>query len=262
MPPAGSLPPRTHHTQLMADATKPPQSKPKAFTPIVFDAAKAKAKPKAVDAKVGGHAVAPAAEHGRRSRLLRRACCGLAAVAALAAAVVLVLSLTVLKVRDPTLSMESVEVKRFNVSFDAAAAARPLRMNVTLVGRIVIRNPNYESMRFGASATEVYVDGVPGFVGVGRAPPGEVPARGASAVAAGLDVLVDRVGPAVVGEVLFGGGVVRLSSRTAVDGRISVLGGLYGRRTVRVAMRCRVALRVSAEVAVAGHPACVADFGR
>ncbi|KAL6848740.1 hypothetical protein ACP4OV_021323 [Aristida adscensionis] len=240
----------------MADA-KP--LKPKASTPLVLDVAKAKAKAKA--AAAADHAPAQPDEHGSESRLPRRACYGLAVVAALAAAVVLALSLTVLKVRDPTLSMESVTVKRFNVYLDAGAA-RPLRINVTLEGSIVIRNPNYESMRFGASATEIFVDGVPECVGVGRAPPGEVPARGASAVTAGVDVLVDRVGPAVVGEVLFGGGVVRLASRTAVDGRVSLLGGLYGRRTVRVAMRCRVELRVSAQVVVAGNPACVADFGR
>jgi hypothetical protein len=249
----------------MADA-KP--SKPKgstASTPFAFaDPAKAKAKAKAkvVDASAGE---AGADAHGGtspgRGRWLRWACCGLAFVAALAAVVMLVLSLTVLKVRDPTLSMDSVSVRWFNVDFDARAA-RPLRINVTLEGSIVIRNANYASMRFGASDTEIFVDGVAGPVGVGRAPPGEVPARGASRVTAGLDVFVDRVGPAVVGEVLFGSGEVRLASHTAVDGRVSVLGGLYGRRTVRVAMRCRVVLRVSAAVVVAGNPACVADFGR
>ena len=246
----------------MADA-KP--SKPKGSAPSAFaDAAKAKAKakPKAVDASAGkaedgGHgAAAPG-----RGRWLRWACCGLAVLGALAAVVMLALSLTVLKVRDPTLSMESVAVRWFSVRLDARAA-RSLRINVTLAGSIVIRNPNYESLRFGASDTEIFVDGVAGPVGLGRAPPGEVPARGASRVTVDLDVFVDRVGPAVVGEVLFGRGEVRLASSTAVDGRVSVLGGLYGRRTVRVAMRCRVSLRVSAAVVVAGSPACVADFGR
>jgi len=246
----------------MADA-KP--SKPKGSTPSAFaDAAKAKAKPKAVDASAGkaedgGHGAAPPG----RGRWLRWACCGLAVLGALAEVVMLALSLTVLKVRDPTLSMESLAVRWSSVRFDARAA-RPLRINVnvTLAGSIAIRNPNYESLRFGASDTEIFVDGVAGPVGVGRAPPGEVPARGASRVTVDLDVFVDRVGPAVVGEVLFGRGEVRLASSTAVDGRVSVLGGLYGRRTVRVAMRCRVALRVSAAVVVAGSPACVADFGR
>ena len=248
----------------MADA-KP--SKPKGSAPSAFaDAAKAKAKakPKAVDASAGkaedgGHgAAAPG-----RGRWLRWACCGLAVLGALAAVVMLALSLTVLKVRDPTLSMESLAVRWSSVRFDARAA-RPLRINVnvTLAGSIAIRNPNYESLRFGASDTEIFVNGVAGPVGLGRAPPGEVPARGASRVTVDLDVFVDRVGPAVVGEVLFGRGEVRLASRTAVDGRVSVLGGLYGRRTVRVAMRCRVSLRVSAAVVVAGSPACVADFGR
>ncbi|CAN6327114.1 unnamed protein product [Urochloa humidicola] len=248
----------------MADA-KP--SKPKASVPFAFpDAAKAKgAKAKAVDdsADEAAHgATSPGAEHGRR--WLRWACYGLAATVAVAAVVMLALSLTVLKVRDPTLSMDSVSVRWFSVRFDARRASRPLlRINVTLAGAIVIRNPNYESMRFGASDTEIFVDGVDGPVGVGRAPPGEVPARGASRVTADVDVFVDRVGPSVVGEVLFGSGEVGLASRTAVDGRISVLGGLYGRRTVRVAMRCRVALRVSAAAVVAtGNPACVADFGR
>ncbi|KAF8726828.1 hypothetical protein HU200_019308 [Digitaria exilis] len=243
----------------MADA-KP--SKPKSSTPFAFpDPSKTKAKAKSVDPRDDGHVPTPPPGRGRR--WLRWACCGLAATGAVAALVMLALSLTVLKVRDPTLTMESATVRWFSVHFDAKAA-RPLRINVTLAGSLVVRNPNYESMRFGASDTEIFVDGVGdgGPVGVGRAPPGEVAARGASRVTVGLDVFVDRVGPAVVGEVLFGSGEVRLATRTAVDGRVSVLGGLYGRRTVRVAMRCRVVLRVSPAVVVAGNPACVADFGR
>lgn len=224
------------------------------------DLAKAKATNKARIKAVSDDAETPLAEKNC-SRLVRWTCCALAVMGAAAALVMLVLSVTILKVRDPTLSMESVKVKWFNVHFDARSP-RPLRINVTLAGTIVIANPNYESMRFGASATEIFIDGVPGYVGVGRAPPGEVSARASSRVTADLDVFVDRVGPAVVGEVLFGSGEVSLASRTAVDGRISVLGGLYGRRTVRVAMRCRVALRVSAAVVVAGSPSCVADFAR
>ncbi|GJN15339.1 hypothetical protein PR202_gb02241 [Eleusine coracana subsp. coracana] len=223
--------------------------------------AKAKAGYGSIETGHGGAPPPAESEKKRCSRLVRwrTCCCVVAMVGAAAALVMLVLSLTILKVRDPTLFMESVTVKWFNVHLDAA---KSLRINVTLAGTIAIRNPNYESMRFGPSATRIFVDGVPGYVGVGRAPPGEVPARGESRVAADLDVFVDRVGPAVVGEVLFGSGEVRLASRTAVDGRISVLGGLYGRRTVRVAMRCRVALRVSADVVVAGSPSCVADFAR
>lgn len=232
---------------------------------MVSDLAKAKAKAK-IKAKAVRDASdveappAPAEKKGHHS-LVRWTCCVVAVVGAVAALVMLVLSLTVLKVRDPTLSMESVKVKWFNVHFDAKSP-RPLRINVTLAGTIVIGNPNYESMRFGASDTQIFIDGVPEYVGVGRAPPGEVSARATSRVTADLDVFVDRVGSAVVGEVLFGSGEVSLASHTAVDGRISVLGGLYGRRTVRVAMRCRVVLRVSAAVVIAGSPSCVADFAR
>jgi hypothetical protein len=247
----------------MADA------KPKNPTPFVLDVAKEKgkaAKPKATTNNVAAATTTTPAAHGhrgRRCRSLRCAwACACACLAVVAAALaLLVLSLTVLRVRDPTLSMESVRVKWFHVRFDARTA-RPLRINVTLVGHIVVANPNYASMRFGASATEIFVDGVPGCVGVGRAPPGEVPARAATRVSPDLDVFVDRVAPAVVAEVLFGTGRVRLASRTAVDGRVSVLGGLYGRRTVRVAMQCAVELRVSEAVVVAGTPSCVADFGR
>ncbi|CAD6271044.1 unnamed protein product [Miscanthus lutarioriparius] len=259
----------------MADAANPLTKPTKASAPfVVFDAASANkaAKPKAGGCKAhdGDADDAPTpSSHGRRRRRrwLRWACCGAAVAGALTAAAVLALSLTVLRVRDPMLSMESVAVRRFSVRLEAAHPARPLRINLTLSGDIVIRNPNYESMRFGASATEIFVDvdgaAEPTPVGVGRAPPGEVPARGASRVAADVDVLVDRVSPAVVAQVLFGDGEVRFDTRTTVDGRLSLLGGLYGRRTVRVAMRCRVALRVSAAaVAVAGSPACVADFGR
>ncbi|XP_040380437.1 uncharacterized protein LOC121054520 [Oryza brachyantha] len=253
----------THSQQQSAMAEGEP-NKPKAKdVGVVFDAAakvKAESKARAIEGGDAGDAES-ASPAGHGGRLLRRVCCGLGAVAAVAAAVMLALSVTVLRVRDPTLSMDSVTVDRFSVRLGAGAASRPLHINVTLVAAIVIRNPNYESMRFGASATEFYVDGVPECVGLGSAPPGEVAARGTSRVRVGMDVFVDRVGPAVVGEVLFGGGEVGLSSHTAVDGRVSVLGGLYGRRAVRVAMRCRVLLRVSSTaVAAAGSPSCVADF--
>ena len=237
--------------------TKP--SKKVSEPTVFYDAAaktKTKTKGKAVsDADVEDvHAAKPPAEHGHSSRLLWRACCVLAVFIAVTAVTILVLSLTVLKVRDPDITMDSVAVERFHVNFGL-----PLRINATLSAAIVIRNPNYASMRFGASTTEIFLDGVPSRVGLGSAPPGEASARGASTVRAGMDVFLDRVAPAVVEEVLFGRGEVRLASHTKVDGRVSVLGGLYGRRTVRVAMRCRVVLHVSAVVVVAGSPSCVAD---
>ncbi|KAJ1264281.1 hypothetical protein BS78_09G251200 [Paspalum vaginatum] len=234
---------RVVRAQQLTHAAPAPRPRPRP-QPTMADAKPMTKKPQA--GKAHGDALTPPAEQAqpRPRRALRWACLGLAVAGAVAAAVMLALSLTVLKVRDPTLAMESVSVRWYSVRLDA----RGLRVNVTLAAALAVRNPNYESMRFGASATEIFVDGVP--------------ARGASRVAADVDVLVDRVGPAVVGEVLFGGGDVRLDTRTAVDGRVSLLGGLYGRRTVRVAMRCRVALHVSAAVVVAGSPACVADFGR
>ncbi|CAM0953522.1 unnamed protein product [Alopecurus aequalis] len=244
----------------MADDTPKKPSKKVSEPAVFYDAAaKIKTKAKAVsDADVeDGHAAKPAAEQAHRSRLLRRTCCVLAALTAVTAVTILTISLTVLKVRDPDITMDSVAVERFHVNFGV-----PLRINATLSAAIVIRNPNYESMRFGASTTEIFLDGVPSRVGLGSAPPGEASARGASTVRAGMDVFLDRVAPAVVGEVLFGRGEVRLTSRTTVDGRISVLGGLYGRRTVRVAMRCRVVLHVSAVVVVAGSPSCVMEFER
>lgn len=150
----------------MADATPTKPSKKGSSEPAVHcDGAKAKAKSKAVvhaDAEDGhaGDATSPAPAH--RPRLLRCACCGLAALAALAAVVILVLSLTVLKVRDPDLTMDSVTVERFRVGFaDVPDGRPPLRINATLAAWIVIRNPNYASMRFGASTTEIFLDGVP-----------------------------------------------------------------------------------------------------
>uniref|UniRef100_A0A0E0L692 Late embryogenesis abundant protein LEA-2 subgroup domain-containing protein n=1 Tax=Oryza punctata TaxID=4537 RepID=A0A0E0L692_ORYPU len=160
----------------MAEA-EPKKPKAEDHVDVVSDAAKvkakAKAKAKAIDGDADVEIAKPAEQDGHGGRLLRRACCVLGVVAAVAAMVMLVLSLTVLKVRDPTLSMDSVTVERFHVGF-GTEASRPLRINVTLVAGIVIKNPNYESMRFAASTTEFYVDGVPEYVGLGSAPPGEV----------------------------------------------------------------------------------------
>jgi hypothetical protein len=122
-------------------------------------------------------------------------CCGCCATTVvLLGIVVLVLALTVFKVKDPVLTMNSVTLE--GVDGDLGTEERhPVSVNATLSADISIKNPNVASFRFARSETDFYYAGET--VGVAYAPDGEVGADRTVRMNVTLDVLADRITPRI-----------------------------------------------------------------
>ncbi|XP_074575971.1 uncharacterized protein LOC141832367 [Curcuma longa] len=172
----------------------------------------------------------------RGRRFLLRCFFCFAAAVAVAGLVVLILSLTLLRVKNPALSMTSLSIDRIDLGL------QPLSLNATLDAGIAIRNPNMASFRFGNSTTYFYYGGER--VGVAYAAAGRVPARRSATVAMRVDVLVDRVATRLdLAADFLAGADVRLASRTGIPGRMNVM-GLY-KRDLEMELNCSILMVIS-----------------
>lgn len=172
----------------------------------------------------------------RGHRLLLRCFLCFAVSVAVAGLVVLILSLTLLRAKNPALSMTSLSISRIHVDL------LPLSVNATLDAGIAIRNPNLASFRFGNSTTDFYYRGER--VGVAYAGEGRVRARRSATVAVRVDVLVDRVATRLnLGAVLLGGEELRLTSSTGIPGRMNVMG--LHKRDLQMELNCSILMVIS-----------------
>uniref|UniRef100_A0A1D1Z7T9 Uncharacterized protein yyzM n=1 Tax=Anthurium amnicola TaxID=1678845 RepID=A0A1D1Z7T9_9ARAE len=200
-------------------------------------------------------AVADASKHGgdvevgrpkpskRRRRAVRCcACCGVTVV--VLGIVILVLALTVFKVKDPVMTMNSLTLAGINAGV-GSRIDRLLQLNATVVADISIKNPNAASFRFHNSTTEFYYQGET--VGVAYAPSGTARARRTVRMNVTVDVFADRVAavananPGVTVGVLMGDAVsLNLSTYTGLSGRVNVW-GIY-KRNLDIRMNCTMTL--------------------
>lgn len=169
------------------------------------------------------------------------ACCG--ATVVVLGLVVLILALTVFKVKDPVMTMNSVAVEGVDVGL--GEQNRPLSINATVTADLSIKNPNAASFRFRNSTTEFYFQGQT--VGLAYAPSGTAKAHRTVRMNVTVDVFADRVMaaaaayPNVTLGALLGNVVsIDLRSYTAVSGRVSVW-GIY-KRNLDVRMNCTMTL--------------------
>ncbi|URE39297.1 harpin-induced protein 1 domain containing protein [Musa troglodytarum] len=181
------------------------------------------------------------------ARRLRKRRCALfcflcwAASAVMVGVVVLVLSFTLFKVKDPTLTMNSLVIERIDLDF-GTDRSRPLSINATLDADISIENPNMASFRFGNCTTDFYYSGET--VGVAYAPFGKVPAHRTVRLGVRVDVFVDRVATQLnLTMGILTGNQLRLRSYTDIRGRVSVL-GVY-KRDIELMLNCSIAMEVS-----------------
>ncbi|PKA63380.1 hypothetical protein AXF42_Ash005275 [Apostasia shenzhenica] len=183
--------------------------------------------------------------------------CGLcAAVLLFLGVVAIILSFTVFLVHDPTLSMNAVYVHRLGISGDGTPL-RPLSSNATMVADISVRNRNAGALRFGESLTKFTLEGKD--VGSWMSPGARVPARETVKMNVTGSVAADRVVLPDSAAVLVRAGILRVTSRTAVVGRVDVLGMF--KRNVGVSMVCTLSLSAASRTATfAGGRDCVTDL--
>ncbi|XP_047085031.1 uncharacterized protein LOC124696343 [Lolium rigidum] len=181
-----------------------------------------------------------AIRHRRRRRCLLGT---LAALLALAV-VLLVLFLTVLRVRDPTIRLVSTELTGVAPRF-ALLPAPSLRLNVTLILTVSVHNPNMASFAYadGGHADLSYRGAHVGDAQIG---PGAVPSRGDAEARLALTLQADRFLAAGDARQLaedMEGGALPLDATTRVPGTV-VLFGLFHRRAVAYS-ECRFAFAVA-----------------
>nr|XP_010924768.1 uncharacterized protein LOC105047520 [Elaeis guineensis] len=188
----------------------------------------------------------------RRCVLWCCGCCGLTVV--VLGIVILILSLTVFKVKDPTLTMNSITLSGINTGL--STGSDPVSLNATLTADISIKNPNVASFKFDNSTTEFYYHAAT--VGVAYAPDGKVSAHRTVRMNVTVDVLIDQVVMRTNRTLsLITGTELNLTSHTDLNGRVNVL-GIY-KRDIYVMMKCSMSLEVSAFSQQITNTACQAN---
>ncbi|PKA65373.1 hypothetical protein AXF42_Ash005707 [Apostasia shenzhenica] len=169
----------------------------------------------------------------RRRMLWCCGCCGAATV--LIGVVILVLALTVFRIRDPELTMNHLHLDHLFVPGLGSLQNPTVSVNATLTADVSIKNPNVASFRFGNATTEFFYIGE--LVGVAYSPDGHVKPWRTARMNVTVDVLADRVvlDTNATSTFVFAG-EVNMSSYTDIAGRVNVL-GVY-KRNLEVELNC------------------------
>ncbi|RLN16803.1 hypothetical protein C2845_PM02G09190 [Panicum miliaceum] len=164
--------------------------------------------------------------HRRRRR--RRCCCVCLLVslgaAALLGVTLLVLFLTVLRVRDPTTRLVSSRVIGF-------APGPDLQFNLTMLLTVDVHNPNRASFSYESGSADLWYRGVR--VGVAGVDPGRIPSRGDGTMELEMTVLSGSFGAELAQLVRdMEAGAVPLDASARVPGKVGLLGGVLKLRAV------------------------------
>ncbi|KAL6851757.1 hypothetical protein ACP4OV_020321 [Aristida adscensionis] len=174
-------------------------------------------------------------------------CCGGCCVTTVVVVglLVLVLALTVFKVKEPRLGINAVWLTAVSAG-PGSGIASPVAANATLVADLSIKNPNVASFRFSQSETDVYHRGQT--VSVAYAPAGRVGADRTARMNVTLDLLGDRLARATNGTGLLFGQDFDLDTYTEINGTVKVL-GIY-KRDVEIRMNCSMVIHIGGVVGV------------
>lgn len=184
----------------------------------------------------------PQHRHGRRRRFI--VCISFVVlVLLLLAAGATIAVLAVLHPRDPTTELLSANATG-TVPRVVMLPTISIKLNVTFLLVVRVRNPNPAAFRHGEATTLLLYRGAP--VGDAVVPAGTVPSRGSTDLRLNMTVQADRVVAAaglggLVGDVL--AGEMEFEARTDVRGRVTFLGFL--RRSAEARSVCRVVIGVA-----------------
>ncbi|KAK1275743.1 hypothetical protein QJS04_geneDACA011854 [Acorus gramineus] len=153
--------------------------------------------------------------------------------------VILVLGLTVFKIKDPELTVNSITVTGLSVG--TVTFNRPVSVNATLTTQVSVKNPNHASFKFGKSTSSFYYQG--DNIGVAYAPSGKASAERTLRMNVTVDVLIDEAASnsQLSQDVLKGS--VDLTSYTEMGGRVSVLGIV--KKHVDIGLNCSMTMDLS-----------------
>uniref|UniRef100_J3M926 Late embryogenesis abundant protein LEA-2 subgroup domain-containing protein n=1 Tax=Oryza brachyantha TaxID=4533 RepID=J3M926_ORYBR len=179
-------------------------------------------------------------------RKRRRAlwCCGCCVTTLVVVGLaILVLALTVFRVKDPRTTMNGVWVTAISTGPGSGGpgVGSTVATNATLTADISVKNPNIASLRFSRSETDVYYKGKT--VSVAYVPAGEVGADRTVRMNVTIDLLADRLASVLNGTGLILGQEYDLSTYTDMKARVNVLGII--KKNLEIRMNCSIILDVS-----------------
>jgi hypothetical protein len=194
-----------------------------------------------------------------RKRQCVLCCCGCCVLTVVILGfIILILALTVFKVKDPRFTMNSVYLTALGTGA-GTGLADPVAVNATFTADVSIKNPNIASFHFSQSATEVYYREQT--ISVAYMPEGRLGARRTARMNMTVDILGDRLARMlnVTGLVL--GQEYDLTTYTEMNGTAKVL-GIY-KKELEIRMNCSMTLEVGGAAGAlgSGTPAGVQSKG-
>ncbi|KAJ3695165.1 hypothetical protein LUZ60_000542 [Juncus effusus] len=171
----------------------------------------------------------------------RHVCCivCLASISIFAGTLILILSLTIFKLKDPSLIMNQINITHFDMTL--VKNNHPISANLSLITNISLRNPNIASFKFDNSTTEFYYKEK--MIGVAYAPYGKVRAYKTTEINVMMDLLMDRILEDFPSINVLREKDVNLTSFTDIKGRVNLL-GVY-KREIHLVMNCVIIIGFS-----------------
>ncbi|CAN6346102.1 unnamed protein product [Urochloa humidicola] len=177
----------------------------------------------------------------RKRRRCVLCCCGCCVTTAvIVGVIVLVLALTVFKVKDPRLTMNNVWLTAISSGPGSGGIASPVATNATIVADVSIKNPNAAAFKFSRSETDVYYKGQT--VSVAYAPAGTARAHRTLRMNVTVDLLADRLTRVMNGTGLVFGQEYDIDTYTEINGRVNVLGIV--KKHVGIKLNCSIVIEV------------------
>jgi hypothetical protein len=197
--------------------------------------------PESHDAEAAEETSTATATRWRSAQYLRKRrcvlCCGGCCVTTVVVigVLILVLALTVFKIKDPRLNINKVWLTDISVA-TGSGVANPVSFNATLLADLSIKNPNAAAMKFAQSETDVSYKGQT--VSVAYAPAGSVGADRTTRLNVTLDLLGDQLARAANSTGLLFGQEYDIDTYTALSGRVKVLGIV--KKHVDIRLNCTI----------------------
>jgi hypothetical protein len=176
----------------------------------------------------------------RKRRRCVLCCCGCCVTTVVVIGVIiLVLALTVFKVKEPRMTMNNVWLTAISAGPGSGIAA-PVAANATFTADVSIKNSNAAAFRFSRTETDVYHAGQT--VSVAYAPAGRVGADRTLRMNVTVDLLADRLARAMNGTGLVYGQEYDLDTYTDINGTVNVLGII--KKDIEIKLNCSVIIQV------------------
>jgi len=182
-------------------------------------------------------------------------CCGGCCVTTIVVigVIILVLALTVFKVKEPRLTVNNVWLTAISAgpgtgtipAPGTGTIPAPVATNATLTADVSIKNPNAAAFKFSQTETDVYYRGQT--VSVAYAPAGRVGAHGSVRMNVTVDLLADRLARVMNGTGLVFGQEYDLDTYTEINGTVNVLGIIT--KDIEIKLNCSLVVEVGGAAA-------------